>query len=111
MRTFEEILADAPEVPAFSNSTQWDIWSDEWCARCQHDVDADGVDGEGCPVSSAAMFGRTPVEWLRQPEGSKVGRFRCTEFVPRGEVAVDAPAEPAPVSVLPGQLDLFGGAS
>jgi hypothetical protein len=77
MRSLEEILEDAPEQPAFSNGTSWDIWSSDWCERCIKDINQD------CPLILAAFMGFTPIEWVR----TRLVRhdYECTEFQPREE--------------------------
>jgi hypothetical protein len=77
MRSLEEILEDAPERPAFSNNTSWDIWSTDWCERCIKDTNQD------CPLILAGFMGFTPTEWVR----TRLVRhdYECTEFQPREE--------------------------
>jgi hypothetical protein len=78
MRTPAEIDADAKEGSPFSNSTDWDIWSHNWCERCIHDRPARQDDYENaCYLILVAMTNRTPIEFLPQPFPE---RWHCIEF-------------------------------
>lgn len=103
MRTYDEAYAAALDKPAFSNGTEWDVWSSEWCSRCVNDTD------DNCPLILVAMMGRTPSEWFEQPRGERgliclEDRYHCVEF--RDE---DDPGgrEPEPLPDPPGQEVLF----
>lgn len=66
--------------------------------------------GSGCPLVGVAILGRTPAEWLKQPQGEQGAyarnRFHCVEFRD-----VDSPPgegrEPDPVPDPPGQAVLL----
>lgn len=108
MRPFDEALAAARAEPAFSNSTDGDAWMDAWCQRCRHDVDADGVDGEGCPLVLVALMGRTPSEWLQQDDANRrtlADAYHCVEFRDRHSPGPGYELPPSPP--LPGQEALF----
>lgn len=60
----------AEERPAFSNGTEWDMWSSQWCNRCIHDINED------CPLILIGFMGRTPVEWKRH----STGPLSCERF-------------------------------
>ncbi len=76
--------------PAFSNSTEWDLWSARWGALCSRDVFANY--GAGCPLVTIALCGRIPAEWVESPpeqvfteSGMNVAElYHCVEFRPRG---------------------------
>lgn len=79
MRSYEEYEKTARDGAAFSNGTEWEIWSFNVCMggtnperRCVNDDFAD--DGEGCPLILLSMVGKTPAEWV-----GAHGRYRCTE--------------------------------
>jgi hypothetical protein len=115
VRTYEEIMDDARDGSPFSNGTEWEIWAANWCwAPCMNPVEAawqryEEGKGEapedfpgGCPLILAAMMGKTPIEWLEQPEDSP-DRFHCIEF--RDEEGDGG--EPKPIPDDPDQQELF----
>lgn len=62
MSDYEDAFARSKDTPAFSNGTEWEMWSANWCARpCTMDKNED------CPLIMVALLGRTPAEWLPQP--------------------------------------------
>lgn len=83
MRDYDAIEATARPGSAFSNGTEWDCWSSDWCNQCVHDQD---IDSGGCPIVLLAMQGeKTPAEWVPGPtdeEGrvSLTDRYGCLEF-------------------------------
>jgi hypothetical protein len=105
VRTYDEIYNGARDGSPFSNSTEWEMWSDGWCNRpCRHDAAFQRDEAlEGCPLILLAMVGKTPSEWLEQPPGSP-DRYHCIEF--RGE---DEPGDtaPQPIPDPPGQETLL----
>lgn len=76
--------------PAFSNSTEWELWSARWCTQCSRDAFANY--GAGCPLVTIGLCGRIPAEWIESPPeqvftetGMNVGElYHCVEFRPRG---------------------------
>lgn len=115
MRTYNEIMNTARDGSPFSNGTEWEIWAANWCWRpCMNPVEAawqryeEGQGPEptefpgGCPLILAAMMGKTPTEWLEQPDNSP-DRFHCIEF--RDEEGDGQ--EPQPVPDPPGMIELF----
>ncbi len=107
MRSYDEAYAAFRDTPAFSNSTDGEVWMGGWCERCTNDS-PDMVDrGEGCPLILIALVGRTPSEWLDQPEDrQRIGdRYHCVEFRDRDEAGED-PA-PHPLPQCDGQLDII----
>lgn len=100
MRTFEEAEAAARDGSPFSNGTDGEIWMASNCERCIHDKGTrDGSDPAGCPLVMVALLGKTPSEWMRQPEHG----YLCIEF--RSEDEPDT--EPKPLPVDPDQLELI----
>ena len=80
MKSFEEYEATARDGQAFSNSTEWEIWSFNVCGgggnperACVNDADGDDPSG-GCPLITLSVLGKRPAEWI----GSH-SRYRCTE--------------------------------
>lgn len=65
---------------AFSNSTEWECWSYNWCERCLRDAPFRNMGkGSGCPIILVAMLGeKTPAEWLEQPRDEE-GRYSLTD--------------------------------
>ena len=77
MRSYKEIEQDARPGRAFSNSTDWEIWSYNVCLGCgnadRRCVNDDGVDqGDGCPLILVSLGDMTPAEWV-----GPHGRYRC----------------------------------
>jgi hypothetical protein len=78
---WDEIVENAREGAAFSNSTSWEIWSSGWCNRCKVDADKMAEDGIGCALVMFAMSEqRTPGEWVPVP--NTLQDYTCKEFVP-----------------------------
>ena len=101
MKTFEEADAAARPGPAFSNSTEYELWRDRWCDRCAHDTEEQVDRGEGCPLVLIGLMGKTPAEWKRRKDHS----YRCTAFVNLRDVSLPEPAPPA-WQEIPGQAAL-----
>jgi hypothetical protein len=82
MRTEEEIYASALDRPAFSNGSEWEIWSANWCQKCVHEKALrEGRDSLGCPLVAVAMcHGRTPIEWLTPDSTEGPDDYHCIEF-------------------------------
>jgi hypothetical protein len=70
--SFDEVVDQAADEPAFSNGTEGDAWMENWCYRCRHE--------ETCPLIEAAMVGMTPAQWQEQDRFSLGSQYRCTEF-------------------------------
>jgi len=77
----DEITKRARPGRAFSNSTEYEIWSHNWCDRCTLDADFKaGKSDIGCPLLLVILGDDvTPAEWLEQPIGSP-DRYHCIEF-------------------------------
>jgi hypothetical protein len=108
MRTEEQIKADARPGKAFSNGTEWSIWSDRWCDRCKNNDEAAEL---WCPIITVALIEPlTPAEWT---EGTSEGEHpytfvdTCTEFDERRDDGTDDEPEPEPVPECDGQLDII----
>jgi hypothetical protein len=81
---YDEIAAHARPGMAFSNGTEWECWSYNWCGRCLRDAPFRNMGkGSGCPLVLLAMCGeQTPAEWLEQPwgeNGPPLDRYHCIE--------------------------------
>lgn len=96
----------AKDEPAFSNSSEWEIWSARTCEECVHDGMGVGEDQPQCPLITVALCGRTPAEWTDQQP--PLGAYACACFSRRpDEPATRAPESPAPAEPIPGQLEMF----
>ena len=113
MRSEQEIRRDAAGERPFSNGTEWDIWADRWCYRCQHD---DGSADKCCPIITVALLEGWPKEWTRERhefttvEGTPASYEvvdTCTEFEERRDPGDGPDPEPEPTPVVEGQLDLI----
>jgi hypothetical protein len=81
MRTFTGIDAGARPSAVFSNGTEYEIWSANWCDQCTVGIE--------CPIAALALLAeKTPTEWMWQPAGSP-DRYHCIEFR-------DKDSEPSP---------------
>jgi hypothetical protein len=90
--------------PAFSNGTEFDIWSATWCDTCLADRPfRNGISEWGCRLIEVATFEGIPDEWL---DTGHPGDYRCTAYKPLGW-RKPAP-EPRPEPIPEGQLPLFG---
>lgn len=84
------------DEPAFSNSTDYEMWQVNWCGRCR--VDAPfraGKSDTGCEVLLTALCGITPAEWLPQPDDRyPYDAYHCINF--RGPEDPDLEPKPRP---------------
>lgn len=98
----------AREGSPFSNHTQWEIWSANWCCRCREDGMGVGKDDPQCELITVAVcYGRTPLEWLTaNPDGGVPGDYHCINFRSRDNPP-DWGREPRPIPDAPGQAALF----
>lgn len=105
MRTFEEMDRDARPGSPFSNSTEGECWTANWCDRCVHDkAFREGKASTGCDLMLIALCGKTPAEWMRQ-DGFRLGdQYHCIEFRDEDD-GPPPPTEPEPTP--PGQGELF----
>ena len=75
---------------AFSNGTEFAIWSDQWCNRCVKDEAARHDDFEnGCPILAASYCEEEVPEWSEDPSVDGWPNVICSEFEP-----LCAPKEP-----------------
>lgn len=104
MRTYDEAFEAARDGSPFSNHTEWEVWSYNWCERCLNDSPELVDKGKGCPLIMVALMRRTPSEWLEQDGFSLGDQYHCVEF--RDE---DGPGdtEPKPIPDPPGQLTMW----
>lgn len=66
-------MAAARDRTPFSNGTEFDCWSENWCQRCRH-LDA-------CPLLDVAFIEeKTPAQWQDWEPGSLGNQYTCTEF-------------------------------
>jgi hypothetical protein len=106
MRDLKEIIADARDRMAFSNSDEGYGWMDANCFTCIHEKPSrQGHEEDGCPLILVALMNKTPAEWLDGPrdEHGRYGiadQYHCVEF--RHEDDGPGP-EPQPIPDPPGQ--------
>jgi len=105
MRTTDQIMADARDGAAFSNSTESEGWMANWCDQCLHEAPFRNMSkGTGCPILTVALLGeQTPAEWFEQPwgeRGPRLGdRYHCTEFRAPGEGCSAPQPQPEPAGM------------
>lgn len=118
MRTYEEIEASARDIPPFSNGTEWEMWAANWCwAPCHNPAEKAWQNYEegkrktapkefpgGCPLILCAMMGKTPSEWLEQPDDGYQRDYHCIEFRGPDE---GGDGQPRPRRDPPGMDELF----
>jgi hypothetical protein len=98
---YEEALKTSRPGTAFSNGTEWECWSANWCDRCLRDAPfRNGISSQGCALILLAMVGeRTPGEWLEQPwlDGRPpLERYHCIEFKAPGGGGGEPRPKPEP---------------
>lgn len=95
----------ARDVPPFSNSTEGEAWTANWCDRCLVDAPyRNGLKGAiGCPLLMVALAGRTPVQWIENEPLSLGHRYHCINFRAPG----GGGGEPRPKPTPRGQGELF----
>jgi len=117
MRTQAEITATARDKPPFSNGTEGHGWMENWCYRCHNPAELAWRRYEegkrktaptefpgGCPLICVALLGKTPTEWMEQPEYRYGDQYHCIEF--RGPDG-GGNGEPRPRRDPPGMDGLF----
>lgn len=78
-----DVSARARDGVAFSNSTEYEMWSVNWCDRCLREAPFRNMGrGSGCPILGVAVLEqKTPAEWLEQPSDRyPQDAFHCIEF-------------------------------
>lgn len=66
---------------AFSNGTEFEIWSHHWCANCTKEEPARRGDFEnGCELIALAMIGEEIPEWSEDPTATSWPRVICSAF-------------------------------
>ncbi|ASD50881.1 hypothetical protein PBI_LUCKY2013_171 [Mycobacterium phage Lucky2013] len=74
------MLLRVATLTAFSNSTEFEVWSINWCGRCVRDEYADS--GFGCPIlDTIYLENRVPPEWSEGTDDPR-DRYHCSEFEP-----------------------------
>lgn len=82
---YDEVFKSSRPGSAFSNGTEWECWSANWCDRCLRDAPfRNGISSQGCPLLLVAMTGeRIPGEWMEQEWVAghpPLDRYSCIEF-------------------------------
>lgn len=99
---YDDVFARSRDVPAFSNSTEGEGWTANWCCRCLHDAPFRNMGkGSGCPILLVTLVGRTPAEFLdgrRDEQGrySIADQYHCIEFKPPGGGGGEPRPKPEP---------------
>jgi hypothetical protein len=85
---FDDAMARSTDERTFSNGSEYEMWSANWCGTCTRDVDGD------CPLVSVALLERKPAEWIAQPRDQyPYNAYHCTAYQSEGE-----PHEPSAVA-------------
>jgi hypothetical protein len=61
MRSYDEAVVASVPAPPWDTNRDANRWYEQWCGQCRYDVDADGVDGERCPLLMPAEPPPAPV--------------------------------------------------
>jgi len=83
---YDDAYARSRDVPAFSNGTEGEVWTANWCYRCLRDAPFRNMGkGSGCPLVLVSLMSRTPAEWLDGPRDeqgrySMADQYHCIEF-------------------------------
>ena len=98
---YEEAWKRARPGSAFSNGTEWECWSANWCDRCTREAPfRNGISSQGCPLILIAMSERIPAEWFEQPwspDGHPpLDRYHCMEFRAPGNGGGEPKPKPDP---------------
>jgi hypothetical protein len=68
MADIDDIIARSRPGPAFSNSTEYEMWEVNWCGRCLRDAPFRRMNkGYGCPIHDRVRRGEPSEErsrWL-----------------------------------------------
>lgn len=91
----------------FSNGTEGEMWTANWCDRCVHDKPArqDRYE-DACGIFTLALTHKVPAEWIKQEwVGDKppADRYHCVEFRDENE---GPPPRTEPLPTPPGQGEL-----
>ena len=114
MRSYDEAWAVAKDQSAFSNGTEGDAWTSNWCERCIHDRSVRSDDWPpdpanngliGCALLAVALMGRTPVEWMEQDRRRLGDQYHCSEFRDENDGGDQGPPRWDPE--MPGQTTIF----
>lgn len=66
-------------MTAFSNGTEFEIWSANWCNQCKKDELGGAPEGTYCDIlSDVMMLNETPPQW----SASETRDYHCSEFSP-----------------------------
>lgn len=89
----------------FSNGTEWEAWSANWCARCLVDKPArEGRYEDGCPLILDVLMGEEPAEFIVQDRFRLGDQYHCINFRDEDD-GPPPPTEPEPTP--PGQGELL----
>jgi hypothetical protein len=106
---YADALARSRDIPAFSNGSEGEAWTGNWCGRCLRDAPFRNMGkGTGCPLLMISLLSRTPAEWLDGPRDehgrySMADQYHCIEFKAPG----DGGGEPRPKPDPPLMDELF----
>lgn len=64
-------------IEMFSNSTEWEIWSHNWCRKCVNDVNED------CPIILDLMLNGTSNKVYRIGTNGYLNSIVCDDFEER----------------------------
>lgn len=67
-------------MTAFSNHTEFEYWSENWCGRCTKDDMGLAPEGTYCPILELPMCeNRVPPEWSPGTDDLR-DRYHCSGF-------------------------------
>jgi len=67
-------------MTAFSNGSEYDAWSANWCRRCTKDDMGLADEGVYCPIVTNVMVdNEVPAQWAPGTDDLR-DRYHCSEF-------------------------------
>lgn len=67
-------------MTAFSNSTEFEVWSYNWCERCTKDEKGGAAEGVYCPILDTVLLqNEVPPQWSPGTDDYR-DRYHCSEF-------------------------------
>lgn len=95
---YADRIGETVDPPAFSNGTEWEMWSANYCDRCWHDRKQD------CELIALGFAHLEVPQWV-YTDRFWPAHVHCIKFTPTDEGPDEGPPTPRPVP--PGQTVLI----